>query len=106
MEENKPLSVDPLEIVALDGSEKFTYVSSQRGKRAATMHIIDVFAWNHSDMTGIDLMLTSHKLNVIPSEKPVRQKVRRFHPNHHQIIQTKVDNLLRAGVIREVKYPE
>ena len=56
-------------------------------------------------MTGIDLMLTSHKLNVIPSAKPVKQKVRRFYPNCHQIIQTKVDNLLRVGFIREVKYP-
>ena len=57
-------------------------------------------------MIRIDLMLTSHKLNVIPSVKPVRQKVRRFHLDRHQIIQTEVDNLLRAGFIREVKYPE
>ena len=32
--------------------------------------------------------------------------MRCFHPDRHQIIQTKVDNLLRAGFIREVKYPE
>ena len=57
-------------------------------------------------MTGIDPMLASHKLNVITFVKPMRQKIRRFHPNRHQIIQTKVDNLLRAGFIREVKYPE
>ena len=37
---------------------------------------------------------------------PVRQRVRRFHLNHHQIIQAEVDNLLDAGFIREVKYPE
>ena len=29
-----------------------------------------------------------------------------FHPVRHQIIQTEVENLLRAGFIREVKYPE
>ena len=57
-------------------------------------------------MTVIDPMLTSHKLNVIPSAKSVRQKVRRCHPDHHRIIQTEVDNLLRAGFMREVKYPE
>ena len=51
-------------------------------------------------------MLTSHKPNVNPSIKPMRQKVRRFHPDRHQIIQTKVDNLLRAGFIIEVKYTE
>ena len=57
-------------------------------------------------MTGIDSMLTSHKLNVIPSTKPMRQKVRRFHPDRHRIIQTEVNNLLRVGFIREVKYRE
>ena len=57
-------------------------------------------------MTEIDPMLTSHKLNVIPLAKPVRQKVRRFHSNRHQIIQTEVDNLLKASFIREIKYPK
>ena len=57
-------------------------------------------------MAGIDPMLASHKLNIIASTKPIRQKIRRFHPDRHQIIQTEVDNLLRASFIREVKYPE
>ena len=57
-------------------------------------------------MIGIDPMLASHKLNIAPTAILVRQKVRRFHPNCHQIIQTEVDNLLRVGFIREVKYPK
>ena len=57
-------------------------------------------------MIEINLTVASHKLNIVLKAKPVRQKVRRFHPNHHQIIQKKVDNLLRAGFIREVKYPK
>ena len=32
--------------------------------------------------------------------------MRRFYLFHHQIIQTEVDNLLRASFIREVKYHE
>ena len=32
--------------------------------------------------------------------------MRRFHPDRHQIIQKEVANLLAAGFIREVKYPE
>ena len=51
-------------------------------------------------------MLDSHKLNVIPSAKPMRLKMRRFHLDHHQIIQIEVDNLLRAGFIKEVNYPK
>ena len=58
-------------------------------------------------MIGINLtMVAFHKLNIILAAKPIRQKVRRFHPNRHQIIQTEVENLLRAGFIREVKYPK
>ena len=67
---------------------------------------IDVFACNHSDMVGINPMVASHKLNIISMAKPVRQKVRHFHLDRHQIIHAKVDNLLRVGFIREVKYPE
>ena len=57
-------------------------------------------------MVRINPTMASHKLNTIPTARPVRQKVRRFHPDHHHIIETKVDDLLRAGFIREVKYPE
>ena len=57
-------------------------------------------------MVGINPTVASHKLNIISTAKPVRRKVRCFHPDRHQIIQTEVDNLLRAGFIKEVKYPE
>ena len=65
-----------------------------------------MFALNHLDMTEINPMLASHKLNVIPFANHVKQKVRHFHSDPHQIIRTEVDNLLRAGFIKEVKYPE
>ena len=57
-------------------------------------------------MTGISPTHASHRLNVAPSAKPVRQKVRRFHPDHHLVIQTEVNNLLQNGFIRVVKYQD
>ena len=66
----------------------------------------DVFAWTHADITGISPIHASHKLNVALSAKPVRKKVRRFHPDRRLVIQTEVDNLLHNGFIRAVKYPE
>ena len=57
-------------------------------------------------MTEISPMHASHKLNVISSSRPVRQRVRRSYPDHHQIIQAEVDNLLKVEFIREFKYPE
>ena len=41
---------------------------------------IDVFAWNHEDMLGIDLSVITHRLNVHPFSKPIRQKKRVFSP--------------------------
>ena len=75
MKEKDPLAVDPLEIVVLDRPEKFTYVSSllsneeKEQLQRVLLRNIDVFAWNHSDMIGIDPVLASHKLNIIPSAK-------------------------------------
>ena len=51
-------------------------------------------------------MHASHKLNVVSFSRPVRQRVRRSHPDSHQIIQVEVDNLLKVGFIREIKYPK
>ena len=96
----------------LDEPEKFTYASSlliddkKEKLRLALLSNIDVFSWSHSDMVGINPTVASHKLNIISTTNPVRQKVRHFHPDRHQIIQTEVDNLLREGFIREVKYLE
>ena len=55
-------------------------------------------------MIRIHPTMTSLKLNIFPMARPIRQKVRCFHPDHHKIIQTEVDNLLRVGFIKEVKY--
>ena len=41
---------------------------------------IDVFAWIHEDMLGIDLSVITHRLNVYPSSKLIRQKKRVFTP--------------------------
>ncbi|RVW25975.1 hypothetical protein CK203_098038 [Vitis vinifera] len=66
----------------------------------------DIFAWAHSDMKGIHPSIASHRLNVLPSARPVRQRVRSFHPNRQKIIRDEIDKLLEAGFIREVKYPD
>ncbi|KAJ9553525.1 hypothetical protein OSB04_017570 [Centaurea solstitialis] len=66
----------------------------------------DCFAWSHEDMVGIDPSIISHKLNVDPTFKPIKQKRRKFAPERNKVINDEVDNLLKIGKIREVKYPE
>ena len=106
------MAIDPLESILLGGPDKHTYVSSllsgEEKERLWQVLLcnIDVFALTHSDLTGISPAHTSHKLNVVPSARPIRQRVRRFHLDRHQVIQAKIDNLLKARFIREIKYPE
>ena len=110
--DKEQLAVDPLESMSLAEPNKSTYVSSllsgaeKDQLRQVLLRNMDVFAWTHSDMAGINLIDASHKLNVIPSARLVRHKIMRFHPDRYQVIQAEVDNLLEAGFIREVKYPK
>ena len=66
---------------------------------------MDVFAWAHSDMEGIDPSIMSHCLNVNPSRKPVRQKRRAMDTEHYQALKKEIDKILSNGFIKESFYP-
>lgn len=66
----------------------------------------DIFAWAHSDMEGIHPSITSHRLNVFPTARPIQQKIRRFHLDRQKVIRNEIDKLLEARFIREVDYPD
>ena len=51
---------------------------------------IDVFAWSHEDMLGIAPSVITHRLNVHPSFKPMRQKKRVFAPERDNAIKEEV----------------
>ena len=51
-----------------------------------------------------DSCLSSHRLNVLPTSWPIREKVQHFHPKKQKIIEEDIDKLLAIGFIRDVKY--
>ena len=67
---------------------------------------IDMFAWSHEDIPGIDPSVITHRLNVNPSSKPVRQKKRVFAPERDNAIKEEVQKLTLIKFIREVYYPD
>ena len=79
MEKKDLVAMDPLEKVILDEAKKFTYASSLLSEeereqlQLMLLNNMDVFAWSHSDMAGINSAVASHKLKIIPAAKPVRQ---------------------------------
>ena len=67
---------------------------------------IDIFAWSHEDMPGIDPSVIPYRLNVYSFSKPVRQKKRVFALERDNAIKEEVQKLTTAQFIREVYYLE
>ena len=92
----KPM--EALEDVPLDkiNHKKFTGIgtSMKMKTKQDLVHFlkksIDVFAWSHKDMSGIDPSVITHRLNVYPSSKPVHQKKRVFAPKPNNAIKKEV----------------
>ena len=79
--EEKRIVAEPTEVlenIPLDESdlEKYTRVGAdleENGKKDLVQFLkenVDVFAWSHEDMPGIDPGVITHQLNVSPSFKP------------------------------------
>ena len=112
MDKDPPVA-DPLQTIQISKeSDHLTNISSlmTQEETQSIQNILrsnhDIFAWTHSDMKGIHPSIASHKLNVFPAARPVRQKIRRFHPDRQKVIRNEIDKLLEAGFIREVSYPD
>ena len=104
-EELEPMQLD-------DNPEHLAYIGFKLTEdlKSLLIHFLkqnkDVFAWKQEDMGGIDPAIITHRLNVSPSFKPVKQKRRSFDPERQKAISEEVGKLLQAGAIREVEYPE
>ena len=108
-----PPAADPLQTIQISEERThLTYISSlltpeeTQNIQDALRQSHDVFAWAHSDMKGIHPSIVSHKLNVLPTARSVRQRVRCFHSDRQKIIREEIDKLLEARFIREVEYPD
>ena len=106
--------IEALENIPLDESnlERYTRVGAdleEKTKKDLVQFLkknIDVFSWSHEDMPGIDPSVITHRLNVSPSFKPIRQKKRVFVPERDNAIKDEVQKLMAAKFIREVYYPD
>ena len=83
----RPEPSEELEPVSLDDDpEHLAYIGSKLAedlKGLLTQFLRqnrDVFAWKQADMGGIDPTVITHRLNVSPSFKPIKQKRRSFAP--------------------------
>ena len=108
--EEKRIVVEPteaLENILLDESnlERHTRVGvdlKEKTKKDLVQFLkknVDVFAWSHEDMSGINPSVITHRLNVSPSFNPIRQKKRVFAPERDSAIKDEVHKLMAAKSI-------
>ena len=100
----QPEPSEELEPIPLDENpEHLAYINSKLTKdlRSLLTHFLrqnrDVFAWKQADIGGINLAIITHRLNVNPSFKPIKQKRRSFAPERKKVIKRKLTNSSRQG---------
>ena len=64
----------------------------------------DVFTWNYSEMTRLDLGLVMHTLNMDLETRPVAQPARIFHTEIEGQIVNEVHKLLAAEFIKPIQH--
>ena len=67
---------------------------------------VDVFAWDAYEAPGVDPNFICHHLNVSLAVTPKKQPPRRSSKEHVDAVREEVIKLKKAGVIKEVFYPE
>ncbi|GJU47986.1 reverse transcriptase domain-containing protein [Tanacetum coccineum] len=70
-----------------------------------TENNMDVFAWQPSDMTQAPKRIIKHALNVNVSVPPMALKRRVLGTKKSQAVMKEVEERVRAGIVRPVKYP-
>ncbi|KAI5444422.1 hypothetical protein KIW84_012882 [Lathyrus oleraceus] len=66
----------------------------------------DVFAWSYKDMPGLDSDIVEHRLPLKPECPPVKQKLRRTHPDMAVKIKEEVHKQIDVGFLVTAEYPQ
>jgi hypothetical protein len=111
---DKPASADKLKPMLLceDIAEQKVLLGSQLSDEQEKILLKflfnnnDVFSWSTNDLYGVNRDVIEHSLNVDPTIRPRKQKLRKISDDKAEGARNEVKRLLSAEVIREVTYPE
>ncbi|GKV34003.1 hypothetical protein SLEP1_g42432 [Rubroshorea leprosula] len=99
---------DPLEEVNMgtEADPKITFISGSlepclHDKIIAILHEYkDCFAWDYSEMPGLDRNLVEHRLPIRADFKPFKQSPRRMSPEVTLKVKEEIERLLKNGKLR------
>ncbi|GJW06740.1 hypothetical protein Tco_1569163 [Tanacetum coccineum] len=66
---------------------------------------VDIFAWTPADMADIPRSIMEHNLDTYPHIEPKAQKKRSLAPDKRKVVTDEVNEWLKAGIVRRVRYP-
>ena len=67
---------------------------------------VDVFAWSYEDMPGLDTNIVVHRVPLEEGCRPIKQKLRRTHPEVLIKVKAEIEKQWNAGFLEVVKYPQ
>jgi hypothetical protein len=67
---------------------------------------VDIFAWSYQDMPGLDPEIVEHRLPLKPECPPVKQRLRRSHPDRALKIKEEIQKQINAGFLITSEYPQ
>src|SRR4051812_9375255 len=105
---------EPLEIINLgsDGNRKEVKIGASLSSeiKESLIQLLkefsDVFAWSYQDMPGLDTSIVEHHLPLKAECPPVKQKLRRTHPEMAMKIKEEVQKQINAGFLVTSEYPQ
>ncbi|KAI5418329.1 hypothetical protein KIW84_042828 [Lathyrus oleraceus] len=80
--------------------------SVKKGLIELLREYVDVFAWSYEDMPSLDTNIVQHFLPLKPECVPVKQKLRRTHPDMAMKIKEEVQKQIDAGFLVTSTYPQ
>ena len=73
---------------------------------AFLMEYVDVFAWSYDDMVDLDVEIVVHNLPLKSDAKPIKQKLRRWHPQWLLMLKEEIVKQHNVNFLKVVLYPE
>jgi hypothetical protein len=66
----------------------------------------DCFAWDYTEMLGLDRSIVEHRLPLKPGFRPFQQRARQMKAEVLEEVKKEVKKMLEAGFIRTCRYAE
>jgi hypothetical protein len=98
--------------IGLGDKPRPTFISKRLNPELRELMIVllkeyaDCFAWDYTEMPGLDRSIVEHRLPLKPGFRPFQQRARQMKAEVLEEVKKEVEKMLAAGFIRPCRYVE